>query len=311
MQSRPHVCAGCSTGCSIWIDENQDHIYRLKPRENPRVNQWWMCDDGRYGFHYVHDLRRQTQPRVRKPGEQPQTIEWSLLTTQLTAELQAAGHLAVLLSPFLTVEEAYLLADTIRRIDPDALVGLGPIPLVGEDESFPNGFTIRAEKCPNRRGIEKIVASFDGLVDFDQWVQRLSTEQVAAVWVTGGYPQEWHTAEIADRIAAGRTVIVQDLFDSALWQAANYQLPGAAYPERSGSFVNHNDHLQSFDWAIRPPAGVMTEGQLLWRMNDRTGLYRHAIVMREIAARIGYFSAALEGVPAQGLDLKVNLLAGV
>ena len=30
-----HVCAGCSTGCSIHVDENQDRIYRLKPRENP------------------------------------------------------------------------------------------------------------------------------------------------------------------------------------------------------------------------------------------------------------------------------------
>ena len=28
------VCTGCAVGCSIWIEENQDHIYRLKPREN-------------------------------------------------------------------------------------------------------------------------------------------------------------------------------------------------------------------------------------------------------------------------------------
>ena len=28
------------------------------------------------------------------------------------------------------------------------------MPVVGEDESFPGGFTIRAEKCPNRRGVE-------------------------------------------------------------------------------------------------------------------------------------------------------------
>ncbi len=43
------VCTGCSTGCSIDVEENQDHVYRLKPRENPHVNQWWMCDEGRYG----------------------------------------------------------------------------------------------------------------------------------------------------------------------------------------------------------------------------------------------------------------------
>ena len=47
MKSRDGVCAGCSTGCSIKIEENQDRIYRLKPRENPEVNQWWMCDAAR------------------------------------------------------------------------------------------------------------------------------------------------------------------------------------------------------------------------------------------------------------------------
>ena len=38
MKSHDNVCAGCSTGCSIHVEENQDHIYRLKPRENPHVN---------------------------------------------------------------------------------------------------------------------------------------------------------------------------------------------------------------------------------------------------------------------------------
>ena len=55
MKSHDSVCAGCSTGCSIKVEENQDHVYRLKPRENPHVNQWWMCDEGRYGWHHVHD----------------------------------------------------------------------------------------------------------------------------------------------------------------------------------------------------------------------------------------------------------------
>ncbi len=49
------VCTGCATGCSIWIEENQDRIYRIKPRENPFVNKWWICNDGRYDYPHVHD----------------------------------------------------------------------------------------------------------------------------------------------------------------------------------------------------------------------------------------------------------------
>ena len=60
------VCAGCAVGCSIWIEENQDHVYRLKPRENMLVNKWWICNEGRYGYHHVHDPRRLVRPLRRK-----------------------------------------------------------------------------------------------------------------------------------------------------------------------------------------------------------------------------------------------------
>ena len=72
MKPHPGVCTGCSTGCSIWIEENQDRVYRLKPRENPHVNKWWMCNEGRYGYHHVHNDRRLTNvaaPRRRRLRE--------------------------------------------------------------------------------------------------------------------------------------------------------------------------------------------------------------------------------------------------
>ena len=75
-------------------------------------------------------------------------------------ELRQAGRLAAVLSPFLTVEEAYLLCKLIRGIDAEALLVLGPVPTVGEDERFPKGFTICAEKCPNRRGVEAVISHF-------------------------------------------------------------------------------------------------------------------------------------------------------
>ncbi len=47
-----------------------------------------------------------------------------------------------------------------RQFDPQAVLALGPVPVVGKDETFTNGFTIRAEKCPNRRGVEEVVRTF-------------------------------------------------------------------------------------------------------------------------------------------------------
>jgi NADH-quinone oxidoreductase subunit G len=309
MKSHDNVCAGCSTGCSIKVEENQDRIYRLKPRENPHINQWWMCDEGRYGWKHVHAATRVTQLRRRDKAHY-QNIEWSEAIADIDVKLRKAGRLAAVISPHVTVEEAYLLAKYIRGIDSDAALAVGPIRVEGKDERFPNGFTIRAEKCPNRKGVEAVVAKLSGsLLDWGDFLGRVESESFGAVWIVGGYPAAWNDAAVAEKFAAVKTLIVQDCFASPLWERADFQLPGATFAERDGSYANVNDRLQSFRWAIRPPAGVFTEGQLYWQLLKKPGLYRAKEVLGDIARDIPYFRAALHGVPDVGIDLKVNLIA--
>jgi NADH dehydrogenase/NADH:ubiquinone oxidoreductase subunit G len=104
-------------------------------------------------------------------------------------------------------------------------------------------------------------------------------------------------------------LVVQDCFSTPLYERASLQLPSATFAEREGSYVNYADRLQSFRWAIRPPSGVKTEGQLLWQLTGRTGLYNSRQVLEDVGHEIGYFSAAIGGVSEYGVDLKVNLLA--
>lgn len=308
MKSHDGVCAGCSTGCSIRIDENQDHVYRLKPRENRHVNQWWMCDEGRYGFHHVHDERRLTEPR-RKEGAGYVNVEWSALAADLDQKLRKSGRLAAVLSPHLTVEEAYLLANYIQRLDPQAVLALGPVPSEGKDEKFPSGFVIHAEKCPNRCGVEKIVSRLGGgLLNWGDFLGRLENESFGAVWVTGGYKTEWNDAATAEKFAGVKCLIVQDCFSSPLYERADYQLPGATFAERAGSYVNFNDRLQSFDWAIRPPQGVKVEGPFYWQLSGRPGLYSARQVLDDVAREIAFFAPAAGAIPDVGVDLKVNQL---
>ena len=73
--------------------------------------------------------------------------------------------------------------------------------------------------------------------------------------------------------------------------------------------MNAKDRLQSFRWAIRPPAGVLTEGQLYWQLLKKPGLYRAKDVLGDIAREFAYFSAAATGVPDVGVDLNVNKIA--
>ena len=309
MKKHAGVCAGCATGCSIWVEENQDRIYRIKPRENPTVNRWWICDEGRYGYAHVHDNRRLTRS-LRRDGQESVYLDWTGLPGELARRFGDAGRLAAVLSPHLTVEEAYLLAKFIRGLDKEALLVLGPVPTVGRDERFPEGLTISAEKCPNRRGVEEIIAHFTGRVTpFDQFLAELDKGRIRGVWVAGGYKADWIDEASARRFESLDLLVVQDLFASALSKLAEYELPGAAFAEREGSYVNRADRLQSASWAVRPPAGIRSEASLFWELLGMEGLYNARSALDEVAREIRYFSPAAGPVPEVGIDLKVNLLA--
>jgi NADH-quinone oxidoreductase subunit G len=310
LKSHDHVCAGCATGCSIKVEENQDRIYRLKPRENPHVNQWWMCDEGRYSYHHVHSPQRQTQLR-RRQGQHVVPLDWSALVPELDGLIRRKGRVAAALSPELTVEEAYLLASYLRQAAQSLLLAVGPVPVVGEDERFPSGFTIRAEKCPNRRGVELIADRLGGrALDWPSFLAELQQSSWDVVWLTGGYPQAWHEEATAQAIRqASGTLIVQDCFPSPLWDLADYQIPGTTFAEREGSFVNAGWRLQSFRFAVRPPSGVLPEAALYWQLLGRRGLYRATDVLGEVAREMAAFSAAAAGVPPSGIDLRVQQLA--
>ncbi len=356
LQQRANVCTGCSTGCSIWIEENQERIHRITPRKNPSVNKWFICNDGRYDYPHVHDPRRLTQPSRKLPspfgrgaggeGGEPQSAvsnqrsssnpqsqipnpsaigphpnplpkgegtdsDWNIVLSELSAQLCKAGRLAAVISPHLTVEEAYLLCRYIRNIDGEAMLAAGPIPVIGENERFPQGFTIAAEKCPNRRGVEAVIAHFaHGVPSFDDLLQELDSGTVRGVWVSGGYKTAWIGQATAHRFERLEVLVVQDLFPSPLSERATHVLPGVAFAERDGSYVNRTDRLQSVARAIRPPLEARAEGRVLWELLGRKGLYDSRAVLEEIAQEIPYFSAIVGPVPETGIDLRGNLLAG-
>ena len=118
-----------------------------------------MCDEGRYGWHHLHNATRIVEVSHRN-NEDSQAVEWADVLRRLPKELTDAGRLGVAVSPMLTVEEAWMLCSVARTIDPDAYLAVGHVPSIGADESFPGGFTIRGEKAPNRIGVEMVLSMF-------------------------------------------------------------------------------------------------------------------------------------------------------
>ncbi len=309
MEPHDSVCTRCSTGCSVQLHENQDKLYRVQPRFNPNANEWWMCDKGRFENQYI-DAPERLGGVKRRGREQFENCDWPAAISEIQRCLQdlvthqGGKTIAAVVSPFLTVEEAYLLCQYIKGLSPEATLVLGKIPVEGQDEVFAKGFTIRAEKCPNRRGVEEVLKHFQSdFLTWDQFLTQADAKRWKGAYITGLYPETWNDEAEATRIDGISLKIVQDVLPSPIARKATYVLPGVTFAEKGGCYVNHAGLIQATDWALRPFEAAHIDGQIFSDLAGRRGIYQPTAVMSEVAAEIPFFARAASGVPDGGLNL--------
>jgi NADH-quinone oxidoreductase subunit G len=317
------ICTRCSTGCNISAEENRGSLWRFKPRANPFVNDYWMCDEGRYSYKAANDPNLLAAMYVRKADDlQPVAIDEALSAVDrgLKAVTERQGRIAAVLSPFLTVEEAYLLARYIKSLDSSSVLALGPVPVAGEDVTFtpdqskgrtgdtsfivPRPFTIHAEKCPNRKGVEAILEHLQGeLVTFDQLSQRVAAGEFEGLYVASDAIEPWIDDE-ASRAIRSKVgfLVVQDTNVTPLAHLADVVLAGATFAEKAGSYVNADGRLQYAEAALPPRDGSMPDLDLFAILLDRAGgPVRSSEILAEVAAEVPAFAVATGGrVPSTG-----------
>ncbi|MGY2136476.1 NADH-quinone oxidoreductase subunit NuoG [Pseudomonas reactans] len=69
MQFAPSICHGCSSGCNISPGERYGELRRIENRFNGSVNQYFLCDRGRFGYGYVNREDRPRQPLLANGGK--------------------------------------------------------------------------------------------------------------------------------------------------------------------------------------------------------------------------------------------------
>ena len=271
LEKTPSIDGITASGDNISIEHNKGIIYRIKPRTNMDVNKWWITDEVRYGWKHVHANDRLTLPSVKgeepfEPTEAPLAYEAAYAT--MNQRLEDSKRLALMVSPMLSCEDAYLLASHVLSIDPNAILGVGPVPYHGEDKTFPGGFKLYAEKAPNARGVRRILkklAPAKNVLEFDAFLATLKKDsKIDAVVLTGNYPSDWVTPALLDAIEAGRGRFVGliDTLRTALCDRADVVIPSATWAEKAGTFENANNRLQAFERAIEPIDYTKSEGQI-------------------------------------------------
>jgi NADH-quinone oxidoreductase subunit G len=291
------VCAGCERGCAIDIHHHRNRIYRYKPRYNPDVNSYWMCDEGRHDFVKLQSETRLTAPLVQE-GDRLRPEQWGIVVRQIAANIETtkkahgARAIGAIVGAHATNEEAFalkrLMRDTIGS-DRIAMVNFTPLGASGDDD-----FLIRANKNPNTRGLEALGLPANQLSAFakavaDGELKMLIVMRIDLTRVMG-------EAEFVKAFGALDYLTVLDTDANEMVRMANQVLPIGAYPEIDGSFTNFKGRVQRINQAFPPPLQALTGLEAIARVGKAIDSSDHASDAVSIFAQMAASEAPFEGM---------------
>jgi NADH-quinone oxidoreductase subunit G len=109
------VCTFCPAQCNLTVTVRDERALRVLARENPEVDDGWLCDKGRFGYQSIHVDERITEPLVRDGGRL-RPVSWERALSEATAGLARAGaRTGAIAGGQASNEEGLLLARLLRE----------------------------------------------------------------------------------------------------------------------------------------------------------------------------------------------------
>jgi NADH-quinone oxidoreductase subunit G len=322
-QAADTICTQCAKGCNVtaWIKAKPEwakgsQLVRFTPRFNPDVNDYWMCDIGRFEYHWIEGDDRLRKPLIKDENGLQQPAAWRDATAKLADRLAAAGTanpegVRFLLSAHASHEEFFMF----RRLAEELMGDTGPGTIsvswryTEKPQPPDTKFKVPAVDAPNVNGarIFGFVAGTPGdeVRDANVTALRQAVEggRVTALYVFDPGPEGslGDTKWIVDARASGRLglLIVQGVLLTDLARAADFVLPGASYAEKEASYTNERGRLQTTARAIPAPGDAMEDWEIVVNVGLALGVKFEytagAHIRGDIAARFPNVPA-LEGL---------------
>ena len=264
LQSRDSICPLCSRGCSITVDSHKGffrfkvpkRVYRIRSRRNDKVNGFWICDIGRYGYSYLNENRLE---KIISKNGLSEDADWKsslgIISEGLKRlhESNKMSQAMLILNPWLSNEELFL----IKKLFVEDL-GVKNICLISPAEGEGDSFLLTADRSPNRRGL-----------------QELGIETKPLTMMTDGPEKiDLVLAFNPPNIDAPGRDALKGIFDKAelkilfssqesdLVGSVDILLPTAVIAEKEGSLINIDGWLQIFS----PALDALGESRPEWKI---------------------------------------------
>jgi len=249
LKKTPSICVGCSTGCNVTIEYDKNEVFRLKPRDNPDVNKWWMCDQGRLTYKDLNIRENRVAHPLGKTAEGFQEISWENAFSAIQekiSELQPTSNEVIgLVDTHASNEELYLFKKLLKEgFDSDQLF----FPDLEWEQPVSDFFInslITSDKSPNRAGARML--GLKGAKSSEEVTSKIPTG--TKVLLVFGKPFE-------DENLLSQAGNIPLVINIAAWQSgwsetADVTLPGRLHSEKDATYTNKAGRVQRVNTAIR------------------------------------------------------------
>lgn len=122
------ICTHCPVGCNLTINVRREAkaggvpvIKRVMPRQNEMVNEIWICDKGRFGYHFAESRERLEHPLVRRDGELV-PASWDEALDLVGSKIKETQNLVALAGGRLSNEDLFNLRELTKAWNGKALL---------------------------------------------------------------------------------------------------------------------------------------------------------------------------------------------
>lgn len=255
LEKTESVCAQCAHGCNTTVSVNPttSTLYRVEPRRNPEVNKSWMCDYGRWDYHYVYAESRLKVPLTLIDGAWVE-ISWHEIFQKLREEILAdPASVMLALSTQQTNEELVDCIQTFEALGEVAFTRIVDETVVEEKKPF-DGILKHRDLTPNAEGFERVFASHRR-----KW---LRAKDAAATLKSGKIKRLLclglegdklpGLAALLSNVAKGTRIAIHATNRHELLETCDFWLPNVSGFEKSGTFVSASGRLQKLAAALPP-----------------------------------------------------------
>jgi NADH-quinone oxidoreductase subunit G len=308
----PHAvdttCTLCAKGCSTtaWLKAKPEwakgaRLARITPRYNAQVNDFWMCDIGRFQYLWVEGEQRLRKPLINTKEGVQQVVTWKDALTRVRDLLNAAGRkdaasVRMLASAHASIEEMYLLKRLAEDLKGDRGASHVHVAWRRTEKPQPQNtkFRVPAIDAPNVNGARDLglaaTAGAEGDADLSNLRAAIDQGRVAVLYVLDPGPDgsmgdlSW----LIDARKSGRVpvIIYEGVLQTELSKIADVVLPGAAWVEKDAMYTNEQGMVQAASKAINAPGESVEDWQILTSVAAALGLPYTYTASKQVRADI-------------------------